>query len=154
MIHLVDVFGTKSHFRSSRYFQSTGVILKCSAVYFRFGWERWEPISLYFHYQLHNGDCIAQKMKQSDVFQLRRGQHDLSLQFSTSDDGAGGIQDGVAGLRLGGAWIVSDGRAMPVATKVGVGVHLETLVIFRVQRDSLSHCGLEILNQVDYRISV
>ena len=43
---------------------------------------------------------------------------------------------------------------MPVTKKVGVGVHFEALASFRAQRDSLSPHGLEIINQVDYPISV
>ena len=39
---------------------------------------------------------------------------------------------------------------MLVSTKMGVGVHLEALAAFGVQRDSLRPHGLEVLDQVDY----
>ena len=43
---------------------------------------------------------------------------------------------------------------MPVATKVGVGVHLKTVATFGVKRDSLRIYGLEIIDQVDYCVPV
>ena len=76
------------------------------------------------------------------------------MDLATLDDWAAGVQDSVAGPRLGSTWFVAGGRAMPIATKVGVIVHFEALVTFWVHRDSLHPRGLEILNQVDYHVSV
>ena len=42
----------------------------------------------------------------------------------------------------------------PVFAKVGVGVHLEALAAFGVQCYSLRPCGLEVLDQVVYRVPV
>ena len=95
-----------------------------------------------------------QRLRQSDVLCLHRGQQNLFLQLATPDDWVAGIQYGLAGTRLGGALIVDGGRAMPIATKVGVVVHFEDLVTFWVHRDSLRPRGLEILNQVDYHVSM
>ena len=130
------------------------VVLKPSAVQLRCGRECWESISLYFLQRFHHGDCIAQRLIQSNLLCLHHRQHNLRLQIATPDDQADGVQDGVAGPRLGGAWIVSGSRAMSVTTKFGVGVHLEALVTFGVQSDSLRLCGLEILDQVNYLVSV
>ena len=56
----------------------------------------------------------------------------MFLQLATSDDLAAGEYDGVAGLGLGSSWIVTDSRAIPVSTKIGISVHLETIATFRV----------------------
>ena len=76
----------------------------------------------------------------------------MRLQLATPDDCSAGVQNSVAGLGLGGAWIVSGSSATPVSTKVGVGVHLESLDDFGVQHDSLRPCSLEVHEQVGYRV--
>ena len=76
----------------------------------------------------------------------------MRLQLVTPDDWSAGVQNSVAGLGLGGAWIVSGGSATPVSTKVGVGVHLESLDAFGVQHDSLRPCGIEVLEKVDHHV--
>ena len=50
--------------------------------------------------------------------------------------------------------IFAGGRYIPVTTKFGIGVNFKTIVNFWIQSDYLSPCGLEILNQVDYCVSV
>ena len=112
------------------------------------------PFPPNFPQQLHLGDIIAQQLRQSNVLCLRRGQHDLHLQLATLDYWASSVKYGVAGPRLGSAWIVAGGRAMVVITKVSAGVQLEDLVTFGVHCDSLRLCDLEILYQVYYLISV
>ena len=103
---------------------------------------------------MHNGDRIAQKLIQSDILRLCRGQRDLCLQLAPPDDGADGVQDGVAGRRLGGAWIGAVNTDTPFAKKVGVGVHFKDFFTSGIQHDLLSPRGLEILNQLDYWASV
>ena len=95
-----------------------------------------------------------QRLRQSDVLCLHRGKRNMFLQLATPDGWSAGVQYGVACPRLGGAWIVAGGRAMPIATKVGAIVHFEALVNFWEQSDSLHPRGLEILNQVDYHVSM
>ena len=95
-----------------------------------------------------------QQLRQSNVLCLHRGQPNICLQLATPDDWAAGVQNSVAGPRLGSTWFVAGGRAMPNDTKVGVIVHFEALVTFWVHRDPLRPRGLEILNQVDYHVSM
>ena len=76
----------------------------------------------------------------------------MCLQLADPDDRAAGVQDGVAGPGICGSWIFASGRAMSVIIEVGIGVHLKSLPAFRVQRDSLRPCGLEVIDQVAYRI--
>ena len=99
-------------------------------------------------------DCIAQRLRQSDVLRLRRGQRDLCLQLPAPDDRPTGVQYGIAGPVLGGDWVVAGGRAVPVSTKFGGGVHLKYLVVFGFQRDLLRPRGLEVLDQVAYCVPV
>ena len=109
---------------------------------------------LSFPQQLHYVDRIIQRLRQRNVLRLYRGQCYLHLQLAAPYDQAAGVQDGVAGPVLVSAWIVDGGRAMLVSKKVGVGVHLKSLAYFGFQRDSLHPCGLEVLDQVDYRVPV
>ena len=103
-----------------------------------------------------------QRLRQSDVLCLHRGQHNLFLQLATPDDWVAGIQYGLAGTRIGGALIVDGGRAMPIATKFGVIVHFEDLVTFWVHHDSLRRVGnirsgallLEVELSQDFSVAV
>ena len=113
-----------------------------------------EIISFNSPQQLHHGYQIAQQLRQINVLRLRCGQRNLCLQLATPDDWTAGVQDGIAVLGLGGAWIIAGGRAMSVSIKVGVGVHLGALSAFGVQHDSLRPRGLEVLEQVDYCVPV
>ena len=76
----------------------------------------------------------------------------MCLQLADPDDRAAGVQDGIAGPGICGSWIFASGRAMPVIIEVGIGVHLKALPALVVQCDSLSPCGLEVLDKVDYRV--
>ena len=78
----------------------------------------------------------------------------MCMQIATPDDQAADIQYDIAGPGLGSAWIVAGFSEMPVSTKVGVDVHLESLDDFVVQHDSLCPCGLEVIDQVDYHVPV
>ena len=106
----------------------------------------------WFTQQLNHGDCITQKPRQSNVLQICHGKHNTRLKLASLDDASAGIKYGVASPILCGAWIVADGRSMPVTTKVSISVNFKTIVTFGTHRDYLSPCSLEILNQVDYRV--
>ena len=103
---------------------------------------------------MHNRDCIAQQLGRIDILCLCCGQRNLHLQLYTPDYREAGVHDVVAGPGLGGDCIFAGSRAIPVATKFGVGIHLEALVTFGVQRDSLSINDLKVLDQMDYCVSV
>ena len=57
------------------------------------------------------------------------------MQLTIPDGQAAGVHDGVAGPRLGGAWIFDVGRTMSITANVGIIVYLEALVTFGVPRD-------------------
>ena len=78
----------------------------------------------------------------------------MHLELAALDDGADGVQDSVAGPRLGGDWVIAGGRSMPVIKKVVGGVNFKDIITFVIHRDFLSPRGLEILHQVDYRVSM
>ena len=67
---------------------------------------------------------------------------------------AAGVQYGLVDPRLGGDWIVAGSRVMSVTIKVGVRENFKTLVTLGIQSNSLICRGIDILNQVDYCISV
>ena len=94
------------------------------------------------------------QIRQSNVLRLRRVQRNLGLYLYAPHDQADGVKDGIAGPRLGGAWIVPGNREIPVSTKNCVGVHLEDLAAFGVQRDSFHLCGLEVIDHVYYLVPV
>ena len=96
--------------------------------------------------------ALRKKPRQSNVLQLCHGKHNTRLKLASLDDASAGIKYGVASPILCGAWIVADGRSMPVTTKVSISVNFKTIVTFGTHRDYLSPCSLEILNQVDYRV--
>ena len=56
----------------------------------------------------------------------------MCLQLAVPDDRTAGVQDGVAGPGLGGAWVVTIVRAMSVSIEVEIGVHLEALAALGV----------------------
>ena len=119
-------------------------------VEFRRGRKRWEPICFHLPQQLHHGYHVLHRLQQINVLHLLCGQYNLRLQLDASDDWSAGVQDGIAGPGLCGAWVASSGRDMPVSTEVVVGIYLEALAAFGVQRDSLRPCDIEVLDKVDY----
>ena len=147
---MVDIFCTRSNFRSACQLQNTGVVLEHTTVDFRLTRKRWEPICFHLPQNLHHGDCIAQQLQQSNVLCLLHGYHDLRLQLDALDDWSAGVQDGLAHPVLFGAWVVVSGTKIPVSTEVGISVHLNSIPGLGVQRDSLRPCGLEVLENVDY----
>ena len=78
----------------------------------------------------------------------------MCLQLAAQDDWTAGVEDGIAGMVLGGAWVVANSRSMIFSTQSSVGVHLKAIDALGVQHISLIPRGLEVLHEACYHVHV